>query len=335
MLAAVSAAQSTRVGGLLNRFRPNTACAGQRSPLEATLQQVTHSQCAAVPREALEEAVRLALENEESLAVALRHIEENLVLPACEWRRMHGALALLEHLLQVGESDGLECGSPIGSCWFEAKVDEHLKILETFSHPEDSRVAMLVRRAAAAVRAAAKKHFKEEDAQAAESSSSRRGNNEIASSVDLRLVEADGPDAAAGIPKRTAEMMGKPQLDLRLPERKISQSLDEKAEAEVAATEAAKRAARSAAAKLEALSLPQDLRQTHMPSALTLGSAGSPATAGQGAPSRPSVMRRFCACLWGGKHGAHAPLPTAPPGPQLRGRPQLQGTDPEDESFLR
>mmetsp|Transcript_35642 Transcript_35642/g.83383 ORF Transcript_35642/g.83383 Transcript_35642/m.83383 type:complete len:356 (+) Transcript_35642:74-1141(+) len=323
MLAAgvsVAQGQANRVGGLLGRLK-TTPAAGRASPLELKLQQVTGSQCAAVPREALQEAARLAAESEEALAVALRHIEENLVLPPADWRRIHGALVLLERLLSSGEGDSLECGSPIGSVWYQAKVEDRLEVLESFSHPEDSRVAMLVRRAATAVKVAAKKHFSEEEESESRFESSRRTLHDHAKAVAKQpSLEADEPDAAAGVPRPA----GAKKLSVTVVEdesevtRTPSAVLAEKAEAERAAAEAAKRAARSAAARLDALTertLP-DMREAKMPSTVSFESGGSPRDKGgpQGAGTRrPSLLYRCCSCLWGPRQGGHVRVPTAPP----------------------
>lgn len=134
---------------------------GGGSQLEVALRRVTHSDCAAIPPETLREAARLAAESEEALAVALRHIEENAAAPPQEWRRIHGALALLERLIrpQPGAGcggGGIEC--LVGGLWFEAKMQERLKALERFEHSGDTRVAVLIRRSAAAAQAAAERY---------------------------------------------------------------------------------------------------------------------------------------------------------------------------------
>ncbi|CAJ1448858.1 unnamed protein product [Effrenium voratum] len=79
--------------------------------------------------------------SEEALAHTLRHIQDNVSAPAAEWRRINGALALFEAL-------AYKEGSDLGRSWFEVKMENRLKELQNFSHEEDPRVALLIRRAA-------------------------------------------------------------------------------------------------------------------------------------------------------------------------------------------
>jgi len=146
--------------GLISRVARTSgvACVGG-TPLEVALRQVMHSECAAVPQESLAQVVRLAAESEESLCFVLRRIEEGAVAPPTEWRRIHGALLLLERLIRhKGGSDRSSCrdsGPLVGRLWFEAKMEARLKVLVDFEFPQDRRVALLIRRAASSAQSAA------------------------------------------------------------------------------------------------------------------------------------------------------------------------------------
>lgn len=136
--------------------------------LNAALRRVTHTNCAALPQEAIREAVCLACQNEDALALVLKHIEENVNAPASAWRRVHGALALLEALLKPSPSAGTRersAGDLIGSAWFEAKIQDRLNALQTFQDPGDPRVGGLIRRGAASVCAAAVRYLNNPDTQ--------------------------------------------------------------------------------------------------------------------------------------------------------------------------
>jgi len=131
-----------------------TACGGDDATLQAALRAVTHTTTATVPREALREVERMADLNEEALATVLKHIEENVQSPPKEWRRIHGALKLLEQLLRGSGSETKE--SPlVGRMWFEVKMASRLEGFVNFAYDEDSRVAVLIRRTAASVQHAA------------------------------------------------------------------------------------------------------------------------------------------------------------------------------------
>lgn len=128
-----------------------TACGVGDATLQAALRSVTHTNTATVSREALREVERLADVNEDALAAVLKHIEENAREPPKEWRKIHGALKLLEQFLQGSEKDS----SLIGRVWFEVKMLPHLNEFENFSYEADERVQLLIRRTAASVRHAA------------------------------------------------------------------------------------------------------------------------------------------------------------------------------------
>lgn len=130
---------------------PGLCATGGDTVLDLALRSVTHSESAAVPKEALAEALRLAKENEESVATALRHVVNNVSAPAKEWRRINGALQLLEQLLRPSGGEAL-----VGQIWFECKIQPRLKELKTFNYDEDRRVSTLVQRSATNVERAFK-----------------------------------------------------------------------------------------------------------------------------------------------------------------------------------
>jgi len=70
---------------------------------------------------------------------------------ASEWRKIHGALKLCEHLLKGSEDDA----PLIGKMWFEVKLWPQLEVLADFQYNEDSRVASLISRTASSVQRAA------------------------------------------------------------------------------------------------------------------------------------------------------------------------------------
>ncbi|CAJ1350041.1 unnamed protein product [Effrenium voratum] len=131
--AAVAASAASAAASAAARSAP------AESPLEQALRRVTHTDCAAIPAEDLRVAVSM-VSSEEALAHTLRHIQDNVSAPAAEWRRINGALALFE-ALAYKEGD-------LGRSWFEVKMENRLKELQNFSHEEDPRVALLIRRAA-------------------------------------------------------------------------------------------------------------------------------------------------------------------------------------------
>lgn len=137
--------------------------AGRRAsnPLDAALQRVTHTDCAAVPPEAIEEAISLASESEDALTVVLRHVEDNVSAPDKEWRRINGALSLLEKMLKPG----LNGDCLVGRIWYESRMEERLNSLAGFQH-DDPRIAGLIKRTASAAIRAADEHIpKESDAE--------------------------------------------------------------------------------------------------------------------------------------------------------------------------
>jgi len=145
--------------GLISRVARTSGVACVGTPLEVALRQVMHSKCAAMPQESLAQVVRLAAESEEDLCLVLRRIEEGVMAPPTEWRRIHGALLLLERLIRhKGGGDHASCrdsGVLVGRLWFEAKMETRLTVLVDFEFPEDRRVAILIRRAATSAQSAA------------------------------------------------------------------------------------------------------------------------------------------------------------------------------------
>jgi len=145
--------------GLISRVARTSGVAFVGGPLEVALRQVMHSECAAIPQESLAQVVRLAAESEESLCCVLRRIEEGAMAPPTEWRKIHGALLLLERLIRhKGGGDHTSCrdsGPLVGRLWFAAKMETRLKVLVDFEFPQDKRVAILIRRAATSAQSAA------------------------------------------------------------------------------------------------------------------------------------------------------------------------------------
>lgn len=135
---------------------------GGNAALDAALRRVTHSDCAAVPPEHVQEVVCLASESEEALAIVLRHIEEHIFAPGEEWRRIHGTLALLERMVRPPSSSGAkgweEEDALVGRTWYEVKVQDRISALMCFEYSADPRVVVLMRRAANLVRAAAEQY---------------------------------------------------------------------------------------------------------------------------------------------------------------------------------
>lgn len=153
----VAAAATSRSAAATLREAAAGACSAVGdSELEAALRRVTHSDCAAVPSEALHAVINLASESEEALAVVLRHVEEHATAPKAEWRRIHGALALLERLLRTRPDPAHGWSGPlVGRIWYEAKMQDRIQALTCFEYVEDNRVALLIRRVATSVRTAA------------------------------------------------------------------------------------------------------------------------------------------------------------------------------------
>jgi len=132
------------VGGVVSGQATSTTGSPE---LEAALRRITQSTYASVPTEALEEVVRLVRASEEDLAVVLRHLEKSAGASGKEWRKVHGALVLLERLLRPRLPGSVE-GALLGRTWFEVKMERRLATLVKFEYPDDPRVAVLVRRAA-------------------------------------------------------------------------------------------------------------------------------------------------------------------------------------------
>eukprot|EP00747_Dinoflagellata_sp_TGD_P050849 gnl/TRDRNA2_/TRDRNA2_147004_c3_seq1.p1 gnl/TRDRNA2_/TRDRNA2_147004_c3~~gnl/TRDRNA2_/TRDRNA2_147004_c3_seq1.p1 ORF type:complete len:321 (+),score=54.54 gnl/TRDRNA2_/TRDRNA2_147004_c3_seq1:53-1015(+) len=243
-------------------FTTVTLCqrsSGGSSALDAALRKVTHSECAAVPSEALHEAVRLASEGEEHLALVLRHIEENVCAPARDWRRIHGALALLDRLLKPklpeAGSEGLACGAPIGKVWFEAKIQERLIALKAFEYADDPRVAVVVRKAAATALASAERCL-QDGSDDDEVAPLYKAADQVPEILDSASPDAD---AAAGgsAPCRVAPTSAPQASDLSIRPTVVGCSFPQqaapKAEDAARAATAAARDVHRAAAALDAL----------------------------------------------------------------------------------
>lgn len=153
------------------------------------------------------------------MAVVLRHVEENASAPLREWRRIHGALALLERLLRPGAVAGARSDAYgedlVGRVWFEAKMEARLKELASFDYPEDKRVALLLRRAAAAAQAAAAENVlkDEDDLDSQEQSTAPDSHSEGGLSVPSDgPAGTDGPDSSAGSRHRASPQASAPVL---------------------------------------------------------------------------------------------------------------------------
>ncbi|CAE8623864.1 unnamed protein product, partial [Polarella glacialis] len=123
-----------------------------------------------------------------------------------EWRRIHGALCLLERLLRpVAEAGAADCDEVlVGRSWFEAKMQGRLSVLEHFDYAEDPRVVKLVRRAATAARQTAERHVlcdegDEEWGQRRSEAVAQRGIGELAdhSAGESSVVDSASSDASA------------------------------------------------------------------------------------------------------------------------------------------
>lgn len=151
------------------------------------LRRVTHTECAAVPAEALQKVVRSACESEDALAIVLRHVEANVAAHPLEWRRIHGALAILERLVRPGAGDqgsgskAYDDEGLVGRVWYEAKLESKLKDLASFEHPEDRRIGTLIRRAAASAQRTAEQYFR------AEQEEHRRNDSRFIPAADRSL----------------------------------------------------------------------------------------------------------------------------------------------------
>lgn len=243
-----------------------------------------------MPLETLQEAVRLASESEDALAVVLRHIEENVSVPPQEWRRIHGSLALLARMISGGATNTYN--EPlIGHLWFEAKMQERLKALMLFEHPEDRRVAVLVRRAAATAQTAAERHILAEH----EGEECLSGKGSWPSSPKGALTSSLAADRAPGslqaLP-RTAN----PQDGSRAQATVIGRTAMPAAEASAPAA-ASVTGLLNAANALEALNDP-GTRDAAGPAGATSAPLQE-APAGAGAPAQELTPPRRCCCwLW-------------------------------------
>lgn len=144
----IDGSESSDAGGGTAAY---TVIEGGDAALQAVLKRVTHGNTATVPREALREVERMADLSEDALAVVLKHIEETVRVPPNEWRKIHGALKLMEQLLRSSEKES----ALVGKVWFEVKMLARLDELVDFKYDEDSRVALLIKRTASSVRHAA------------------------------------------------------------------------------------------------------------------------------------------------------------------------------------
>jgi len=277
------------LGRITQSSQPGLSCGD--GPIGQLLRPITHGATVAAP-EAVAEVTRLALQNEEDLAVALRHVEENVVATPAEWRRVHGSLQLLQSFLQP-ESAGADDNDPlIGRIWFETKIQDRLVTLSDFDYGEDSRVSSLIRRLASNCRRLAEKNvlvdcdvLSDEDRH---SSSRPESVRSAESTGELhRPVPASSKAAIStiGKPSGVAE---KPVPDLGGDRRDPCDESPLAGRTWRRAEAAAKGSLRSAASALDAL---RDMdTKTGLSERDRL--ASTPTT-----PSSPQP-RRCCGCLW-------------------------------------
>mmetsp|Transcript_118844 Transcript_118844/g.236778 ORF Transcript_118844/g.236778 Transcript_118844/m.236778 type:complete len:308 (+) Transcript_118844:133-1056(+) len=276
-----------RVRGLISRVVRTSGAACVGTPLEVALRQVMHSECAAVPQESLAQVVRLAAESEEDLCLVLRRIEEGAMAQPTEWRRIHGALVLLDRLMRhKGGGDRGSCrdsGPMVNRLWFEAKMETRLKVLVDFEFPQDKRVAILIRRAATAAQSAAETVLSAdgiyEEYLITESCSGVLGQSQPASAKDVSKAASCNPQDGS-----KASIIGRSSVDkacLR------AQNMSEEARRSgIDEEDHAKAKLRNAAAALAALSAP----------ATRAGAAAQTATA---APAQEAggMQSRWWCCL--------------------------------------
>lgn len=254
------------------------ACAG--TPLEVALRQVMHSESAAVPQESLAQVVRLAAESEASLCCVLRRIEEGAVAPPTEWRRIHGALLLLERLMRHKGGDHASCrdsGPLVGRLWFEAKMETRLKDLVDFEFPQDRRVAILIRRAATSAQSVAETALPADGIFEEYLSTGNCGGEQSqpATSQDVSKAAWCNPQDGS-----KASIIGRPSVDKALVEARPN-GIDEE--------ETARTQLKNAAAALAALAAPGTR-------------AGATAKTSTAAPAQAALeagrmQLRWCCCL--------------------------------------
>lgn len=292
------------IGGIFSGSGTDGVLRGVKDPvLVAALQRVTHTNSAVVSADALDAVLKMALKSEESLAVVLKHIEECVITGPQEWRKIHGALKLLDLLLR--EAEKME--EPlVGRLWFETKVQIRLNSLVNFEFAEDSRVALVVRRAALNARTAAEKTILVDEPDSPVSTPRQHCPRKTADSDGEK--QADSEDNS---PDSKAELIGKPmvdrdhdgkdkELDSKRGKPSTARGLDF-GQRERSRTEEASKTKQDLAsqrrvtvAALEALSDPSTRAGRQ---ALPAAQVSSPSSAGDG-PAVLSRARSWCRCFW-------------------------------------
>lgn len=129
---------------------PSGADVGSRRRLHQVLQRLQRAQFAPA-REDLADACALAAESEEARSVVLKEVEDCLHAAPKEWRRIYGALVLLEQLLRHGGERGQDgagiSDSLVSREWLE-RQRTRIDLMASFDYPEDKRVASLIRNGA-------------------------------------------------------------------------------------------------------------------------------------------------------------------------------------------
>lgn len=132
-------------GGLLEKVQAKTKV----DPLGAALRQLLNTESAAVPKEVLEDLCRRATEDQEGAGGRVaKHIESHLKASSSQWRRIHGALVLLDHALRIRPAD-IEAIGKWGLKLPELRTE--LKGLKNFDKDKDKRACKLVQNKASAV----------------------------------------------------------------------------------------------------------------------------------------------------------------------------------------
>eukprot|EP00746_Dinoflagellata_sp_MGD_P014412 gnl/MRDRNA2_/MRDRNA2_131566_c0_seq1.p1 gnl/MRDRNA2_/MRDRNA2_131566_c0~~gnl/MRDRNA2_/MRDRNA2_131566_c0_seq1.p1 ORF type:complete len:391 (+),score=88.42 gnl/MRDRNA2_/MRDRNA2_131566_c0_seq1:161-1333(+) len=132
-------------GGLLEKVRAKS----DLDPLGAALRKLLNTESAAVPREVLEDLCGRAAEDPEGAGARVgKHIESHLKANSLQWRRIHGALALLDHAVRICPAD-IEALEKWGIKLPELRTE--LRDLKSFDRDKDERVCKLVQNKATVV----------------------------------------------------------------------------------------------------------------------------------------------------------------------------------------
>lgn len=123
-----------------------------KTSLETDLKRVTELGVIEVPKEFLAVIVESSKEDEEQRRAIMGHLRETLAEPSSiRWRRIHGALVLVEELLEHGAPELLV--ETAEGRHFD--LVQRLSLLERFENSADKRVQNSIRSKATALRALA------------------------------------------------------------------------------------------------------------------------------------------------------------------------------------